>query len=305
MALIAYLDRDGYVDADGSSVSLLDAFYYATVSVTTTGYGDIRPESDSARLLTTLLVTPARILFLIVLVGTTIEVLADRTRKEFLVDRWRKRLRDHVIVCGYGTKGRAAIRTLIARGTPADQIVVVDPNPEARATAQGHGLATVAGTGTDSDTLREAGIERAHSVIVAPDNDAAAVLMSLTAREHNANATIVAACREEENVHLLRQSGADSVILSSGAAGQLLGQAVNSPQVVAVLEDLLAVGAGLDIIEREVTAGEVGRALPELSNEDPVIAVIRDEEIIRFDDARLASLQAGDRLICLCSRAEG
>ena len=51
-----------------------------------------------------------------------------------------------------------------------------------------------------------------------------------------------AAAREEENVHLLKQSGADSVILSSAAAGRLLGQAVHSPQTVEVLEDLLSVG---------------------------------------------------------------
>jgi voltage-gated potassium channel len=153
--------------------------------------------------------------------------------------------------------------------------------------------------------LEEAEVERASAVIVASDRDDSAVLVTLTARELNPAATIVASAREAENVHLLRQSGADSVILSSGAAGQLLGQAVDSPQVVAVLEDLLAVGEGLDIIEREVTPPEVGQALPELSNEDPVIAVIRREKIIRFDDGRLASLEAGDRLICLCSRPDG
>lgn len=302
--MIAYLDRAGYADADGTEVSLLDAFYYATVSVTTTGYGDIRPETDSARLLTTLLVTPARILFLIVLVGTTIEVLAERTRKDYLVDRWRKRLRDHVIVCGYGTKGRAAVRTLRARGTAADRVVVLDPNPEARAVAQAHGLATVVGSATDSDVLREAGIARARSVIVAPDNDAAAVLMSLTAREHNPHATIVAACREEENVHLLKQSGADSVIVSSGSAGRLLGLATQAPRLVEVLEDLMSVGEGLDIMEREVAVHECG-PLPELNDVNPVVAVIRGEQLLRFDDPRAATVQPGDRIVYLCNREEG
>lgn len=59
VALLTYLGRDGYLDPDDESVSLLDAFYYSTVSITTTGYGDVRPVSDSARLVTTLLVTPA------------------------------------------------------------------------------------------------------------------------------------------------------------------------------------------------------------------------------------------------------
>ena len=56
---VAYADRAGYRDLDGS-VSLLDCLYYSTVSITTTGYGDIVPVSDSARLLTTFVVTPLR-----------------------------------------------------------------------------------------------------------------------------------------------------------------------------------------------------------------------------------------------------
>jgi len=43
VALLTYLGRDGYVDPEDDSVSLLDAFYYSTVSITTTGYGDVRP----------------------------------------------------------------------------------------------------------------------------------------------------------------------------------------------------------------------------------------------------------------------
>ena len=56
-------------------MSLLDASYQATVTATTTGYGDIAPISPAARAWTALAVTPRRILFLIVLVGTTLEVL--------------------------------------------------------------------------------------------------------------------------------------------------------------------------------------------------------------------------------------
>ena len=58
VALLTYVGRDGYVDPEDDAVSLLDAFYYSTVSITTTGYGDIRPVTDATRLATTLLVTP-------------------------------------------------------------------------------------------------------------------------------------------------------------------------------------------------------------------------------------------------------
>ncbi len=73
-ALIVYFGRDGYIDnnANGDPISLADAFYYSTVSVSTTGYGDIVPVSDSARMWTTVVVTPLRLIFLITFVGTTV-----------------------------------------------------------------------------------------------------------------------------------------------------------------------------------------------------------------------------------------
>ena len=121
VALVAYVDRDGYRDANGTPLGLLDALYYSTVSVTTTGYGDITPVTEQARLVSTLLVTPARVLFLIILVGTTLEVLAERTRTHYREKIWRRKLRDHTIVCGFGVKGRAATETLVAHGTRAGE----------------------------------------------------------------------------------------------------------------------------------------------------------------------------------------
>jgi voltage-gated potassium channel len=302
-AMIAYLDREGYRDANGTPVGLLDAFYYSTVSVTTTGYGDVTPVTDRARLLTTLLVTPARILFLIILVGTTLEVLAERTRAHYREKIWRRNLRDHVIVCGFGVKGRAAIATMLAHGKAAGDIVVIDERAEAVEDARRGGHPGVVADASTSAALDAAGVRDANAVVVAPDRDDSAVLMTLTARELNPSARIVASVREAENAHLLEQGGADSVVISSGAAGRLLGHAVRSPRVVQVLEDLLSVGEGLDVTEREVTAEEAGRALSEVPAAAPVIAVVRGDQVMRFDDARAARLQAGDRLVCLSSHS--
>jgi voltage-gated potassium channel len=296
VAAVTYIGRDGYIDPEDDEISLLDAFYYSTVSITTTGYGDIRPVTDSARLATTVLVTPARVLFLILLVGTTLEILAERSRQAFRLRRWRKRLRDHTIVCGYGTKGQSAVHTLLGKGATVEQIVVIDDRPQARERANEQGLTAVAGSATQEHTLREAGCADARSVIVAVDRDDSAVLITLTARELNPTATIVGAVREEENAHLLHQSGADGVITSSGAAGRLLGLSSETPQVVEVLEDLLTVGEGLDVSEREIGADEAGAETSEPLDR-VTLAIVRDGELLRFDDARIGVLRTGDRVV--------
>ena len=298
VAVITYLGRDGYLDPDDSEISPLDAFYYSTVSITTTGYGDIRPVTDDARLATTLLVTPARVLFLILLVGTTLEILAERTRAAYRIARWRRKLKDHTIVCGYGTKGRSAIHTLIGQGLDPGQIVVIDDRPDVRESASDAGYAVVAGSATAREVLSQAGITDAAAVIVGVDRDDTAVLVTLTARELAPSATIVVAVREEENVHLLHQSGADSVITSSGAAGRLLGIATQTPEVVEVLEDLLTVGEGLDIVQHRVDAAGAG-PLADFTAGGPVVAVRRGEELIRFDDERVRELKSGDLVVSL------
>jgi voltage-gated potassium channel len=300
VAFVTYVGRDGYVDPDDEHVSLLDAFYYSTVSITTTGYGDVRPVSDEARLVTTVLVTPARVLFLILLVGTTLEILAERSREAYRLARWRKSLRDHTIVCGYGVKGRSAVRTLLRKGTAPERILAIDPDPEARELAAADGIASVAGGADRQDVLIEAGVREARALVVAPDRDDTAVLVTLTARELNAKATIVAAVREEENVHLLHQSGADAVITSSGAAGRLLGLSTETPQVTEVMEDLLTVGEGLDLAERTIGAEEAGPS-PARAHEAIMLAIVREDEVIRFDDPRAAELRSGDRVIELFS----
>jgi voltage-gated potassium channel len=101
----------------------------------------------------------------------------------------------------------------------------------------------------------------------------------------------VAAVREDENAHLLHESGASAVITSSSAAGRLLGLAKTEPLITDVLEDLLSVGSGLDIVKRPVTEEEVG-LLVELHSRNPVLAVARDGELMRFDDPTRASCTA-------------
>jgi voltage-gated potassium channel len=293
--LIVYADRDGYHDNADGSVSFVDSLYYATVTLSTTGYGDITPASDSARLINVLVITPLRILFLIVLVGTTLAVLTERSRQAFKIQRWRSKVRDHVVVVGYGTKGRSAVSAVLSDGVEPSRIVVVDTDQAMLDAASLLGLVTVHGSGTRSDVLRVAGVPRAKSVVVASSRDDSAVLITLTAREMAPNAQIVAAVRETENVHLLRQSGANQVVVSSETAGRLLGMATHTPTVVDMVEDLITPDEGLAISEREVEPGEIGgspRHLPDI-----VLGIVRAGKLHRVDSAGADAIESGDRLL--------
>jgi voltage-gated potassium channel len=296
--MLVYLDRKGYRDANDPplyGVDMVDSIYYTTVTLSTTGYGDIAPVAAHTRLINAFVVTPLRIAFLVLLIGTTLEVLASQGREMFRVARWRKKMGEHVVVVGYGTKGRSAVETLINNGQDRDGIVVVDTGATALQDAHADGLAVVTGDATRREVLRRAGVSKASQVIITTDRDDSNVLATLTVRQLNPDAWIVSAVREQENAPLMKQSGANSVITSSDAVGRLLGLSSLSPTLGSVMEDLLTYGEGLEVAERDLLVSEVGQ--PPQSLPDQVISVVRDEKVYRYFDPVVTQLARGDRLI--------
>ncbi|MDR0341812.1 MAG: potassium channel family protein [Nocardiopsaceae bacterium] len=303
-AVIVYLGRGGYRDTahPGQPLSVLASVYYAAITLSTTGYGDIIPVSDNARLVNTVVITPLRVIFLIVLVGTTLGVLTERARMNWRIARWRTKMTDQVIVVGYGSKGRAAIRTLSESGVHKQAIVVIDTLPEAVAEANAAGLAAVAGDGTRTEVLRQAKIESARQLVITVSSDDTAVLIALTARQLNPSLTIAAAVREGENRSHLLESGADHVVMSSDAAGQMLAISTVRPAAAKVIAELLGQGRSLDLYERLADEAELGASARAVAG--AVIAVLRAGNVVPPDDPRAARLQKGDQLIFMGSRAQ-
>ena len=278
----------------------IDSLYYATVSLSTTGYGDITPVCESARLTNVFIITPLRFLFLIVLVGTTIEVLTKRTREQVRSHRWRSRVNDHTVIIGYGVKGRASAKSLTDGGISPHDIVVVAASREAVDEANRDGFVGVVGDGRREEILHDAAVERAKQVIVALDSDDSSVLATLTVRRLNPTATIVAAVRETQNADVLRQSGANTVIPTAESAGRLMGISLMSSTVGDLMEDLLDSGRGLEVVERDITREELGVSPDSLDDAGQIVlAVVRNGTAHRFDSATVTRLEPGDRLVVI------
>ncbi|QBI18728.1 hypothetical protein ER308_03615 [Egibacter rhizosphaerae] len=205
-------------------------------------------------------------------------------------------MHDHYLVCGYGVKGRSAARALVDDGVDHDDIVVVESQPAAADEARTDGFTAIVGDASRVAVLEEARVREASAVIVAPNRDDSAVLITLTARELNPDTTIVSAVREEENAHLLRQSGADAAITSSEASGRLLGVTMRHPHLGEVVDDLLHTAKGFALAEREVGEAEAGGAVDDASGQ-VALAVVRDGRLMRYDDPSLGRLRRGDRIV--------
>lgn len=311
VAVITWLDRSGYIDANnpGYQFNFLDSLYYATVTITTTGYGDMVPSSQFAKLTSVVVVTPLRVFFLALLVGTTLEALTAQSRKRARVKAKMKEMRDHTIICGFGVKGRSALDFLRKHGLGETEVTVIDDDTEVLRRAQEkEKVDGIEGKAFDREILKGAGVEHAAKLIVAVNTDEHAVLTVLRARELNPDLEIVASCRKEENQDLLKRSGADEVIVSASSAGRILGMAADAPDAAMVLNDLLTFGDGLDIDDRVVEKDGEDIARP---GQTP-IAVIRHDEnnggprALRpgFDESA-TPLRSGDRVVFIATRKGG
>ena len=303
--LIVYLGRDGYKDAasPGQPLDLVACAYYSAVTLSTTGYGDIVPVTTTARLVNTFVITPIRVIFLILLIGTTLEVLTERTRLSWRITRWRSRLSRHTVLAGYGTKGRSTLTTLREAGTAREQLVVIDISPQATAEANRAEVVAITGDATRREILASADIERAAQLIIAVDRDDTAVLIALTARQLNPGIAIISAVREAENETLLRQCGAGQVVVSSAAAGRLLGLSTMDAGVGLFLAELLERGRSLDLTERLADAAEIGQSARQAV--PGAVAVLRAGRVIGADDPQAAELRDGDRIVLVAATEEG
>ncbi len=173
----------GYMIFEGWSLS--DSFYMTIISITTVGYGEVRPLDASGRVLTAGLIVGGIAIF-----GYSLTVLASSLIESEITGRTRERrirsaiesISRHVIICGFGRVGASVARELDAEGMP---FVIVDNDADRIADCVAQGYLVVAGDATDDLVLSAAGIERAHALISALDDDAQNVFITLSARVLN------------------------------------------------------------------------------------------------------------------------
>ena len=295
--LIHWWDREGLVDNVDGHVSFLDVVYFTMISITTTGFGDIAPVSDKARLVEALIVTPVRFAVLFIFVGTAYNFIIKRSWEKWRMARIQDQLTDHVVVLGFGISGSQSVEELIERGTPAENIVVVDPSEERLKTAEKLGVTVLAGDATRDETLKAVRIETASSVLVSAGRDDTSILIVLTVRHLAPKVPISVVVRADDNELLARQAGANNVINPVRFTGLLLAGSAQGAHIADYLADLASVNGRVQLVERVVEDAECGCSITELSTGGRGLRIYRNGRAIGFWEEECQSLQPGDVIV--------
>ena len=207
----------------------LDAVYQTVTTVTTVGFTSARPLGAGSKTFT--------IVLILVGVGTALytfsavlEVLIEGHMRDLVrrrkMERDIARMSGHVIVCGWGRVGREVARFLVSAGR---QVVVVDHDLERLAVVP---YASVHGDVTDDETLRQAGVERAATLVAAIDTDADNLYVTVAGRSMRPDLQIIARARNESSEPKLLRAGADRVVNPQQLGGDRMASFVTQPLVV-------------------------------------------------------------------------
>ena len=291
-----------------------DALWWAIVTLTTVGFGDISPETFGGRLIGVVLM-----FFGIGVLGTFTATIAgafveQRLRKDRGMGEYD--LEGHIILCGWNYRTQEILKDLRADSRSATSPIALVADVETNPASDDDRLCFVRGKGTDDD-LRRAGIGKAKTVVLVGDRshdyqarDAKAVLAVLTARALNSSAYVIVELAGEENLRHCEQAGANEIIVGADLCSRVISTATLDHGISKVLHELLSAQKGHDLKTHPVPEGYGGRkfidVFSELKGRKDMIAVAIQPhgagEILTNPDAGLL-VAADDRLVVISGRA--
>ena len=227
----------GYVLIENYSFN--EGFYMTLITVSTVGYGEVRPLSDMGRLFTSFLILSSFGTFAYVVTSIGSSLLSGQYKEIYKYFKLEKKIQDlsgHTVVCGYGNNGEAATSSLKLHGR---QFVIIEKiSDKVKFLKEQSELLYIDGDATDENNIIQAGIHTADSLITTLPSDADNVFVCLTARQLNPNLTIISRATNPKSESKLRLAGANNVIMPDRVGGNHMASLVTTPDINEFLDKL-------------------------------------------------------------------
>jgi voltage-gated potassium channel len=235
LTLVVSIGTAGYMILE--KWSFLDSLYMTVITLTTVGFSEVHPISEQGRILTmTILVSGLGVVGY--LIGTLTQILVEgqllRIMGRKKLERQIEKLKDHIIICGYGRVGRIICEE-IYRSKPTP-LVVIDSDSTVTAKIEEDGHLYLLGDATEEQCLLKAGIRSAKGLATALDSEADNVYITLTAKGLKPTLFIIARAGRIGSEKKLLQAGANHVVSPHQIGGYRMAQALLRPNVTEFID---------------------------------------------------------------------
>lgn len=293
------------------SWSLFDSFYMVVVTLSTVGYREVHPLSESGKLITVGLIGFGLASLTLLGASVTRLILEGELRSvvgKHKMERDITKLSEHYIVCGYGRVGRVVCQELAKAHAP---FVVVDKSDAMEERIEEDGHLVWRGEATEEETLLAAGLERAKGVILALPNEADNVYVTLLAKDLCPNVFILARAISDHGDRRLKAAGADRVVSPNLIGGYRMAHSVLHPSVVEFI-DIVSGHAEMEELElQELAVPEsssfagltIGESDIRRRFELLVVGRVSSDGTVAFNPAPTDTIEPGSMLIVLGHRA--
>lgn len=228
-----------------------EAFFMTVITISTVGFKMVKEEvSIPGMYFTAVLIIFSFGIFAYVVTNITRYVVDGAFHHYYRSNRMRRKiekLKDHVIVCGYGRNGKQVVQELTQHKY---SIVVVDNDEQAIEQVMSNSeLCYIPGDATNDEVLEQCKVGNAKALITTLPVDADNLFIVLTARSLNSNITIISRASDDHSDKKLKRAGATNVIMPDKIGGQRMAKLVAQPDVVEFLEFIMLQSAENVLLE--------------------------------------------------------
>lgn len=237
LTVVFIIGTAGYIIIE--DFPFLDSLYMTVITVATVGFQEIRPLTDGGKIFTMFLILSSMGVFIYSISVITTMIVEGEFRsyfKDYRVNSEIKKMKNHVIVCGYGRNGKQAVTELAAHG---QTYVIIEQKREVIKEAEeeaGHYF--IEGDATTDEILIKANVKSAKAVITSLPLDADNLFVVLSARSMNPGLNIISRATSDSSEKKLKMAGADKIILPEKVGGAHMAALVLKPDVVEFLNNI-------------------------------------------------------------------
>jgi voltage-gated potassium channel len=308
IVLVIIFSTVGYVLIE--KWSWFDSIYMTFITISTVGFKEVHELSKIGQIFTIIVIIggtgtmlyAATTVVQYFLEGHLASILGRRHMKEEI-----GKLKDHIILCGYGKVGREVARVFQDEET---KFIVVEGNKEIVDKATSDGYLCIQGDATSDDVLKQAGIQTARALVTALASDADNLYVTLSAKQLRPDIFVVARVYSEDSETKMKRAGADRTMSPYGIGGRRLAMLTLRPIVVDFIDmTTTTTGRQLVLEDVEIMSGSImdGLTVKEWqgkSHGTQILAIKKKNKSLLTNPPPETKLELGDEVVIIGTREQ-